>query len=194
MVNYERKLIELVTHQAWMMDVLKHARDAGLPDWYIAAGTIRNTVWNHLHGFPTTLYQKDVDLIYYDAEDKPGERGKRGEAAKRFLEKTAPRVTWDIVNQAWTHLFYYTPVRRKPQVSSAAEAIAYWSEIPTCVGINLEEDDSLTVYAPHSLTDLFELRVKPVPPPYQDLELDYVRLKEKKWRDKWPKLRIETPK
>ena len=68
------KLIEIMQQQPWLMDALKSVRDLQLPDWYIAAGAIRNTVWNYLHGYPTTHNQKDVDVVYFDLSDMKGKR------------------------------------------------------------------------------------------------------------------------
>lgn len=40
-----------------------------LPDWYLGAGGITHTVWNHLHDFALTRGIKDYDLVYYDSDD-----------------------------------------------------------------------------------------------------------------------------
>ena len=55
--DYGKKLISIVRTQDWLMGVLKEVRSLELPDWYIAAGAIRNTVWNNLHNYP-----KDIKL------------------------------------------------------------------------------------------------------------------------------------
>ncbi len=42
--QYEAKLIQIIRQQGWLMGALKNVRDLKLPDWYIAAGAIRNTI------------------------------------------------------------------------------------------------------------------------------------------------------
>ena len=185
-MDYEERFKKIILGQDWLLDSLRCVRSLGLPDWYIAAGAVRNTVWDVLHGYRTQL--NDVDVVYFDCLDMGGLREKDSEARLRRLNSS---VDWEVVNQARGHLFQQGYEKARPPVSSSCESIAYWSETPTCVGVRLEKDDSLTVCAPHGLSDLMELRVRPIPLPYRDLSLYKRRIKEKKWKEKWPKLQIE---
>jgi hypothetical protein len=45
------------------VDVLK------IPNWYLAAGCIAQTVWNELHSFPLVANIKDYDIVYFDDSD-----------------------------------------------------------------------------------------------------------------------------
>jgi len=78
----------------------------------------------------------------------------------------------------------------RPPVKSSCESIAYWGETPTCVGVRLNDDDSITICAPHGLDDLMNLVVKPVPKPYQDLSFYKKRVESKNWDKFWSKLKI----
>ena len=190
MVNrYETKLIQIIRQQDWLMGALKIVRDLKLPDWYIAAGAIRNSVWNYLHNLPTTSHQQDVDVVYFDSSDMNGEREKSSE---EILRNKLPNLKWEVVNQARGHLFEHGQ-KERPPAKSSCESIAYWSETPTCVGVRLEDDDSFTICAPHGLDDLMNLVVKPIPQPYQNLFLYQERIAEKKWDKFWPKLKIVRP-
>ena len=184
--KYETKLIQIIRQQDWLMGALKNVRDLRLPDWYIAAGAIRNSVWNHLHNFPTTSHQQDVDVVYFDSSDMNREREK---ASEEILRKKLPNLKWEVVNQARGHLFEHGQKTRQP-ANSSCESIAYWSETPTCIGIRLEDDGSFTICAPHGLDDLMNLVVKPIPQPYQNLTLYRERIYEKHWNKFWPKLKI----
>ncbi len=186
-MNYEEDLIQIVQEQDWLMKLLKATRELDLPDCYIAAGAVRNTVWNYLHGFPTQNNQQDVDVAYFDSSDVNGEKT---EDYQRFLQNKSPTVRWEVVNQAGAHLMDCTKEVARPAAASSCEAIAYWSETATCVGVRLEKDDSLTIAAPHGLDDLMNLIVRPVPKPYQSLELYERRLGEKRWQKIWPRLTI----
>ena len=59
----------IIADSAWHMDVLRTVNALNLKDWMIGAGFVRNTVWDHLHGydFHTTLL--DIDVIYFDRVD-----------------------------------------------------------------------------------------------------------------------------
>ena len=51
------------------MKQLRAARALALPDWCIAAGFVRNRVWDHLHGISPARPPADIDVLYYDATD-----------------------------------------------------------------------------------------------------------------------------
>ena len=181
----QQRLIAIIRKEAWLMDALKNVRTLGLPDWYIAAGAIRNTVWNVLHNFLTQSHLKDIDVVYFDSHDLKGIKEK---TSKLLLHNMQPSVQWDVVNQVKTSSFN----SQCRNATSSCTSIAYWSETCTCVGVRLEEDDSITICAPHGLYDLFSLLVKPVPAPYQDLNLYAKRMKEKQWQNIWPTLTITS--
>jgi len=179
-IQYEEKLIQIVRQQDWIMEALKSVRDLKLPDWYLAAGAIRNSVWNYFHNFPSTSHQQDMDVVYFDSSNINKEREKLFES---ILNEKLPNLKWEVKNQA----------RKNNSANSSCESIAYWSETPTCVGVRLENNDSFTICAPHGLDDLMNLVVKPIPQPYQDLSLYQERIAEKKWDKFWTKLRIVRP-
>ena len=177
----KNQLVKIIENEEWLMTALRDVRGLYLPDWYIAAGAVRNTVWNSLHGRPGVENLKDIDVVYFDASDIEGKVGKEAEA---FLKAKNP-LPWEVVNQATAHLF-----NKRKQVYSSSESIAYWSETPTCVGVRMNEDDSLEICAPHGLYDLMNLIVRPIPEPYQNLTLYGHRIEQKQWEKTWPKLKI----
>lgn len=48
---------------------LRRLAKLGLPDWYLGAGVVAQTVWNHAHGFDSRFGIRDVDLVYFDPTD-----------------------------------------------------------------------------------------------------------------------------
>ena len=186
-MRYEEDLIQIVREQDWLMELLQATRELDLPDWYIAAGAIRNTVWNHLHGFPTQNNQQDVDVAYFDCSDLCEEKA---ESYQEALRSRVPAARWEVVNQAGAHQMECVKKFVRRPAKSSCEAIAYWSETATCVGVRLEKDNSFTVAAPHGLDDLMSLIVRAVPKPYQSLQLYEQRVREKNWQTIWPKLTI----
>src|ERR671919_519571 len=62
------RLAALVRSDAWLMDLLRVVRTLDLADWCIAAGAIRNLVWDHLHGHSQRTPPSDIDVLFYDSK------------------------------------------------------------------------------------------------------------------------------
>ena len=164
------------------MKQLHAVRTLGLPDWCIAAGFVRNRVWDHLHGISPSRPPPDIDVIYFDAADISKEREAEYEARLGELEPGAP---WQVRNQARMH------VRKGlPQHVSTADSMRYWLETVTAVGVRLEADGSITVVAPIGIDDLVNLRCRPTAFGHTDRAQYESRIAAKRWRELWPKVRF----
>lgn len=164
------------------MEQLRAARALGLTDWCIAAGFVRNRVWDHLHGISPPRAPADIDVLYYDADDLSKEVETRHEAR---LGALMPGLPWQVRNQARMHVW-----KGLPPHQSTSDAMTYWLETVTAVGVRLEADDSLTVIAPLGVDDLVNLRCRPTAfgRTHRD---DYEgRIARKRWRELWPKVRF----
>lgn len=141
--------------------VLALARDLDLRDCWLVSGAIYNTVWNVLTGRASMTGVKDLDLFYYDDADLSYE------AEDEVIRRAAPTfrhlpVPVEIRNQARVHLWYeghfgqpYAPLR------SSREGIDRFATIAHSVGVQLDRDDRLSIYAPHGLDDIFSFRLRP---------------------------------
>lgn len=177
----EQDILFLISNDKWMMGVLHIAEKLNLPDWVIGAGFVRNKVWDYLHGFENKeVLTNDIDLIYFDPSNSGEEIDKE---YSRWLKELTD-VNWEVVNQARTHLWH----NRSPY-KNTEEALSEWVETPTCVGVRLERDDTLTFFAPHGIDDLVNLIVRPSPN-NSDIKAYKERQKKKDWKQKWPKLKI----
>lgn len=47
------RILAWIRQDRWRMAALRQAREAALPDWWLAAGFVRNLVWDRLHGYTT---------------------------------------------------------------------------------------------------------------------------------------------
>src|SRR5215470_19644803 len=128
------------------MEQLRAVRTLALPDWCIAAGFVRNRVWDHLHGIAPARPPADIDVLFYDAADLSKEREYEFEDR---LDDLLPGLPWQVRNQARMHLS-----KGLPQHRSTADSMIYWLETVTAVGVRLEADGSLTVVAPLGVDDL----------------------------------------
>jgi uncharacterized protein len=170
-----------------LAEVLTGAAEMGLPHWYLIAGCLYQTVWNVLTGRPPEAGILDYDLAYFDdadlsweAEDAVIQAGQ-----KAFAGLPAPV---QIRNQARVHLWYEHKygVPCAPHESTEA-AIDTFEATTACLGVRLEPDGRWRVYAPHGLSDVFNLVVRPNPV----LAPRHVyRSKTARWRREWPALTI----
>jgi hypothetical protein len=67
----EKKLIDIMKTNDELMRDLELVRDLELPEWYIAAGYVRNFIWDHLHEYamkrwPETATAVAVSLDKYN--------------------------------------------------------------------------------------------------------------------------------
>jgi hypothetical protein len=164
------------------MKQLRAARALALPDWCIAAGFVRNRVWDHLHGISPPREPPDIDVLYYDAADLSKER--EAEYEKR-LEGLLPGPLWQVRNQARMHVW-----KDLPQHRDTADAMIYWLETVTAVGVRLEADDRLTVIATLGTDDLVNLRCQPTPFGRMRRHEYEARVTAKRWAEQWPKVRF----
>lgn len=176
-----QKLIEIMAGTPGTLQDLEQVKALGLNDWYIAAGYVRNRVWDHLHGIDGEPALADVDVIHFDATDLCEETDRMCEAA---LRAARPDRNWSVKNQARMHVRNH----HEPYVD-VADAMKRWPETATAVGITLTDEGNLDVIAPHGLADLFALVLRQSPCcGNQTLFLE--RIRTKKWKDRWHRLQI----
>ncbi|KGD98399.1 hypothetical protein JL37_06885 [Achromobacter sp. RTa] len=180
----------MVLAHAPLMRWLRAARDHGPADGCIAAGAVRSLVWNHLHGYPADSHPSaDIDFVYHDASDlSPGHEA----AVAGRLREAAPDAPWEVVNQARVHLWRRDSRGDAPPPAASLEAgIASWPETATCVGVRLTGDGQIAIVAPHGLTDLFALVLRPAPG--ADPRAYAHRLAAKRHSETWPRLTVIPP-
>ena len=180
-------IARIIAEDAVAMEQLRAVRSLGLPDWCIAAGFVRNRVWDHLHGYACPTPVADVDVAFFDPDDL---RREREEAIERELFTLRGDVPWDVKNQAAVHCWYETVFGvAVPPLTSIEDAVSSWPETATCVAVRLQTDGDLLVLAPHGLDDLFQLLLR-WNPRRSTLELFRRRVREKEIERKWPRVRI----
>jgi uncharacterized protein len=76
---------------------------------------------------------------------------------------------------------------RVPYLNSE-DAISYWTELETAVGVRLNADDSLQLVAPFGLDGLFDNTIT-FNAKNGDLDAYEQRVASKGWLQRWPRLR-----
>ena len=176
----EQDILNLIENDPWMMKIIHIAADLNLPDWVIGAGFVRNKVWDYLHGYSRAVVDTaDIDLVYFDPNgNDPKEDDKLSEKLKKETG-----FEWEVVNQAYAHRW-----NDLPPYKSIEDALSQWLETVTAIGVRLEGGD-LKLIAPYGIDDLVNLVVRSSPK-FTDIDKVKERLKQKRWLEKWPKLKL----
>lgn len=184
-MHSEADITQFLSRQPALMDMLRAVDALALPQGCIAAGAIRNAVWDALHGREVTPHPaSDVDVIYFDPERLEVSHEERIESA---LRSARPDVPWQVRNQARMQLR-----NGDPPYHGSVDAISYYPETATAVCAHLEAG-VLLLGAPLGVDDLLALVVRPTPSFERKPELYRTRLVSKDWHVRWPRLRFVYP-
>jgi hypothetical protein len=170
-----------------LVEVLRRARSLDLPGWYLTAGCVFQTVWNVVTNRVPTTGIKDYDLFYFDDGDLSWRAEDEVIRAARVFFADLP-VEVEVRNEARVHLWYEQKfgVACAPYASTEA-AIDSFAATTCCVGVRAERKDRWRVYAPHGLSDVFNLVVRPNP---VLAPRDVYETKAARWRQQWPELKV----
>ena len=159
----------------------------GLPDGWLVAGCLFQTVWNLASGRAPEQGIKDYDIFYFDANDLSAAAEARVQA--RVDGVLAPLgVPIEVKNQARVHLWYEEhfgyPYRK---LASAKDGIDRFLVPATCVGVRPATSGGYEVYAPNGLEILYAgvLAPNPLVP-----HLPLFREKAASYRERWGWLRV----
>ena len=178
------ELQALIASDDRRMQVLRIVRGLGLPDCWVAAGFVRNRVWDHAHGRASSPLPRDIDVIWFDPSACDARRDAGLETALRDRDGT---LAWSVKNQARMHARNGDGPYR-----SAADAMRYWPETATAVGVRLGARGDIEVAAPLGLDDLFDLVVRPTQRFGVEKQAVYLeRILSKQWEQLWPSLQIQ---
>jgi uncharacterized protein len=181
------RLETIILKNPVLKTILDRVSDLALPNWYLGAGCLAQTVWNHWSGYDLLLNINDVDLVYFDATDLSfeTEANKINSAQELFPDFPFPV---DVKNQARVHLWYeehfgypITPYR------SIEEAISCWPTTATAVAVRINDQGTFTLYAPYGLSDVLGMIVRPNK---KQITEDIYWQKVNRWKRCWPELTI----
>lgn len=159
-----------------------------LPDAWLVAGCLFQTVWNLQSGRPPQEGIKDYDIFYFDAADLSPE----GEARVQARVDDSFRslgVPIEAKNQARVHLWYRDFFGfAYPQLTSAQDGIDRFLIPCTCVGLR-KRAGRYELYAPNGLDILYAgvLTPNPLTP-----HLPLFRAKAASYKSRWDWLRVEA--
>ena len=182
-MSHADALRTLLLHDPERLRLLDLVRSLALPDCWIAAGFVRNAVWDHLHGRAACPPAGDVDVIWFDRARASAEEDMQLE---RRLQALAPGIDWSVKNQARMHTR-----NGDPPYCSASDAMRHWPETATASAARLAADGTVDVAAPCGLEDLFGLVLRPgVNFHGHKRQIFLRRIEQKQWLARWPLLQI----
>jgi hypothetical protein len=176
------QIAALLSQDPLRMKVLEFVSQLELPQCYVAAGFVRNLVWDHLHGFDVPTPLNDIDLIYFERSDSDYELNLQYEAQ---LLEWLPELNWQVRNQANMH----TRNNDTPY-QSTLNAMSYWPEKETAIAVKQNLSGHIECISAFGLESLFDLKITPNPNRSRDT-FDQ-RVQSKNWLTHWPKLTIEN--
>ncbi|MDL4840693.1 nucleotidyltransferase family protein [Aquibacillus rhizosphaerae] len=181
----ENDIVKSIETDAWMMDILKAASQLNLPDWWICAGFIRSKIWDALHGFDERSPIEDIDVIYFNEIEMDEEVEK---SYQQKLLEILPNIPWSVKNQARMHI-----VNDIKPYTCSIDAISKFPETATAIGVKLDSNYQVVLTAPHGVTDVINLHVKPTNLFLENEKLHAVyreRVIRKNWTSTWKEIKI----
>lgn len=171
-----------------LIEVLRRAATLNLPNWYLAAGALSQTIWNDVSSLPPETGINDYDLVYFDSSDlsyeAEDERIQEGQELFQDMQ-----VDVEIRNQARVHLWYEKKHGVSCPAHTSVEAgIDTWISTSAMIGVRLEPSGEWSVYAPRGLSDFFNMIVRPNPAVGTR---EAYEKKASRWKGIWGRLQIE---
>lgn len=166
--------------------ILEAWESLGLPDGWLVAGCLFQTVWNLQAGRAPEEGIKDHDIFYFDARDLSSQ-------AEAQVQQRVDRglgalgVPVEVKNQARVHLWYEHHFGYPyPMLASSQDGIDRFLIPSTCVGVR-STARGLEVYAPNGLSQLYAgvLAPNPLTP-----HLSLFRQKAASYRSRWDWLEV----
>ncbi len=164
----------------YRIQALNQAAELGLNDWCLAAGFVRNLVWDRLHDYPQPTALNDLDLIYFDPVEDSVERDKSLE--RRLRDRSS--WPWSVKNQARMH-----ERNGDSPYTNTSDAMSYWPEVETAIGVRVDNTGGLELLAPFGLEALFAMTIT-MNPRRSRPEIFRKRVTSKGWLQQWPQLQV----
>jgi len=180
-----RILHEILQKNHALYRVIEESQNLNLPEYYIGAGCIAQTVWNYQNGNHLLTGINDIDFVYFDFDLSFESEDNMIRTIQNKFSDCPLQI--DIKNQARVHVWYrdhfgydITPY------DSVESAINTWPTTATAVAVRLHKNE-LQVYAPFGLNDLFSQIVRPNK---AQITEEIYNSKNRKWLKTWDSLTI----
>lgn len=155
------KFVSIIKKNKDLMLILDYIKSLNLPNFYIAAGAVFQTIWNYYDNKPLNYNIKDIDIIYYDSNNLSKEDEKKLEynISQYFKDMN---YEFDVHNEARMHLWKKENENKNiDQYKNSEDAIDQWIATVHAIGITKKNND-IEIYAPYGLSDIFSRTIRPI--------------------------------
>ena len=95
----KQEILEAFRKNLDMMIILTIIRNLELTDSWLAAGSVRNFIWNLLSDKSPFDHETDVDVIFFDPDISYEETL----SLEKKLREDFPQYQWELKNQVYMH-------------------------------------------------------------------------------------------
>ena len=152
----EETIVEQIQADPEMMAVLAIIRDLDLADAWLAAGAVRNFIWNQLSGKPGFDATTDMDLVFYD----PAISYEETQQIEQELKRIYPQYAWEVKTKSTcTNI-----ARGQLPYTSACDAVSKYPEQCTVLAGSLKKRWSArSSFSLYGTKDIEDFIVQPTP-------------------------------
>lgn len=178
----KKELIKIINADEYTRRIIDFVYELS-NNFYVGGGIIRNLVWDRQHRYKIQTPLDDIDIIYFDKTNATKQHDDAIEKEIRFL---LPNIDWSVKNQARMHA-----INGDSEYKDITDAVSKWPETASAILVKKDRFGKYKIIAPHGLKDLFALHIRPTPAFVNKTNRIYERCKSKKWKEKWPNLKID---
>ncbi len=177
-VRLAGQLTALISKDPFRLEILKIVSQLNLPDCWVAAGFVRNLVWDHLHGTTTPL--SDIDVIYYCTKNRSPHADL---AIEKKLNQSHVKALWSVKNQARMH-------SRNGDLpyQNCLHAMSYWPEKQTAIAVRLDSNCEIELLHCFGLDELYSRKI--THNPKREKAIFEQRVLDKGWLKTWSQLSV----
>ena len=172
-----------------LMDILNFVYELKLPNFYIAAGCVFQTIWNYYDNKPLNYKIKDIDIIYYNNKDLSVDADlEYYNLIDKYCIKNGYNYLIDVSNEARMHLWK----KEKFGIDvfpykNCEDAISKWIATVHAIGIT-KENNKIEIFAPYGLSDIYSRTIRPIK--HESNNKDLYDMKVKSWSKRFNNLNI----
>ncbi len=181
-MNTFNQVSQWIQEDDFRVSCLRQVHEVMKHEWYIAAGFVRNLVWDKLHENERITSLNDIDVIYFNPVDISPDID---EEIEHHLVNEMPFCNWSVKNQARMSLNHGHAAYK-----GCIEAMSYWPEIQTAIGATITPKGMVNIESPFKAKEVIKLSITRNHKCTSSVFSS--RVSEKGWLNTWPKLKIET--
>ncbi|WP_311030127.1 nucleotidyltransferase family protein [Mesorhizobium koreense] len=185
MSQYE-SLHSILLESPLLAPIIEDWEKLELPDCWLVAGSLAQTVWNHVFNLPLAYGISDVDIVYFEPHDLS--QGTEARHAARIRKAFSHLPVWiDVKNEARVHLWYAAKFGSAiTPYTSTVDAITTFPTTATAIGLR-KSPHGLRLSAPFGVDDLLRAVVRPNK---KQIRREIYEAKISRWIKIWPNLTI----